>query len=409
MLVKAIRTASISPIRRAYASSTGRVFMTEGKRTPFGKFGGSLMDIAPNALAIHASKAALAAAKIDPTLIDHVIYANVVPSTTDTIYGARHTGLGVGTRIETPAYTVNRLCGSGIQAISDARHLILRGEAECVLVAGSENMSMIPHLTYGTRFGTRFNSFQVVDMLMESLNDKYCNTPMAITAETLGAKYEISRASVDEYTLKSHQKATKAYADNHLAGEIAPVEVKKATVSKDEHIRSDANLADMTKLKAIFKKDGLVTAATGSGIVDGAAAVLVVSEIFAKKHGLNVIAEVGESVAVGVDPAIMGIGPAPAIRQLLKKIGKEQKEIDLFEINEAFAAQVLAVAKELNLSLDKLNIWGGATAIGHPLGATGVRITNTLARQLKSTGKKTGIASACIGGGQGIAIHITSV
>eukprot|EP01125_Pyxidicula_operculata_P021848 TRINITY_DN8696_c0_g1_i1.p1 TRINITY_DN8696_c0_g1~~TRINITY_DN8696_c0_g1_i1.p1 ORF type:complete len:407 (+),score=109.13 TRINITY_DN8696_c0_g1_i1:42-1262(+) len=390
---------------RSY-STQSKVYLVGAKRTPFGKFGGSLKDVTPNDLGVHSVKATLEDARVAANLIDHVVLGNVVPSTTDTLYGSRHIGLKSGVRTEVPAYAVNRLCGSGIQAIADAKHLIQRGEAECVLAVGTENMSLAPHLTYGARWGTKYGEYKVVDMLQNSLVDALCNTPMAITAENLAVKFNVTRKDCDEYSLNSHRKGSAAYKNNHLQGEIAPFPLKKKTVDRDEHLRDDINIEEMSKLSPVFKKDGTVTAANASGIVDGAASVLVVSEAFLKKHGLKPLAEVGAYAVVGVEPTEMGIGASHAVKKLLAKLNAKVQDIDLFEINEAFAAQVVACAKDLNLDLEKLNVWGGAVALGHPLGATGVRITNTLARQMNTLNKKHGIASACIGGGQGIAIEL---
>eukprot|EP01123_Difflugia_compressa_P015800 TRINITY_DN912_c0_g1_i1.p1 TRINITY_DN912_c0_g1~~TRINITY_DN912_c0_g1_i1.p1 ORF type:complete len:416 (-),score=83.64 TRINITY_DN912_c0_g1_i1:135-1382(-) len=396
--------------KRNYSTSNrGKVFIAGGYRTPFGKFGGSFKDIIPNDLCVIASKATLQSLKVDPKHIDHVVFGNVIPSTPDTIYGARHVALKVGAKIETPAYTVNRLCGSGIQAIVEAKYLIENGEADCVLTAGVENMSMIPHLTYGTRFGSRLESFKVVDFLMESLTDQYCKSPMAITAENLAVKYSITRKEVDEYSYLSNVRAAEAYKNQLMQGEITPVPSRKDVVSVDEHVRFHDTIEELAKLKAVFKKDGVVTAGSASGIVDGATSALVVSEKFVKNHGLSPLAEIGDWSVVGVEPSEMGIGPVFAIKKLLSKCGLTLNDIDLFDINEAFAAQALAVLKELNLSQSIVNVWGGAISIGHPLGATGIRQTHTLARQLKHFNKKVGIASACIGGGQGIALLIKSV
>lgn len=381
--------------------------MASGKRTPFGKFDGKLKDIKPNDLSVLSAKGLLEAHKISSQEIDHVIFANVLPSTTDTIYGARHIALKIGAKLETPGYTVNRLCGSGIQAIVDARNLIQSGEAHCVLATGSENMSLAPHLTYGTRFGSKHKAFTVVDMLWESLNDEYCGTPMAITAENLATKYSITRDACEEFAVNSHLKVQKHL--ELLDGELVPVTVRKDVLKRDEHARADVNKAEMAKLKSSFKEGGTVTPATASGVVDGAASVLVCSEEFLKKHGLEPLAEIGDYTVVGVEPKEMGFGPVPAIQKLLSKTGTTLKDIDLVEINEAFAAQTLACAKVLELDLAKLNVWGGATAIGHPLGASGLRISLTLARQLKHYNKNLGIASACIGGGQGIALQLKRV
>lgn len=379
-----------------------RVYLVGGKRTPFGKFGGSLKKITPVDLAVHASKALLEETGVSPKQIDHVIFGNVAPSTTDTMYAGRHLALKLGMPETTPGYVVNRLCGSGIQIILDAVRQIKLGESNCVLTAGAENMSMMPHLVYGGRFGTRYGSLETVDMLLDTLTDKFTKIPMAITAENLAESHSISRAEVDRYSLESHLKASKAQV--HIKGEIAPIIEGRINCTKDEHTRDDATLEQMQKLKSSFVKEGTVTPATASGVVDGASCVLVASEEFIEKNNLTPLAEIIDGHVVGVDPTVMGIGPVPAIKDLLKKNNLHLDDIDLYEINEAFAAQVMACQKDLEIPEEKLNIWGGAVAIGHPLAATGTRITTTLARQLRITNKNYGVASACIGGGQGISI-----
>ncbi len=386
-----------------------RVFLVSGKRTPFGKFGGSLKDVTPVDLAVIAGKAVLEETGLDPKKIDQVILGNVVTSSTDTIYGGRHLALKLETGEETPGITINRLCGSGIQSILDATRLIKTGEAACVLAGGTENMSMVPHLTYGARFGTKYGSLKNVDMLLDALTDQYAGTPMGITAENLGKKFEVTREQSDEYSLESHKKAAKAYADGLLQGEIASVELKRGVCEKDEHLREGASLEDMQKLRSSFVKDGLVTPGSASGIVDGAAVALIASEEFVKENNLTPLAEILDGQVVGVDPTIMGIGPSPAITKILERNNLTLDQIDLVEINEAFSAQTLSCSLDLKLDKEKLNVWGGAVALGHPLGASGTRITTTLARQLKHYEKDLGIASACIGGGQGIAVLIKRV
>jgi len=395
--------------RTRYYSSVShgkKAYIVSGKRTPFGKFDGSLKEIGVVDLAVIASKATLDDAKVSPHDIDHVVFANVLPSTTDCIYGARHLTLRLGCPIPTPSFAVNRLCGSGIQAIAEAFNMILLGQSNCVLSSGSENMSQAPHLVYGARFGTRFGPLKTVDMLMDSLTDSYCKLPMAITAENLSKEFSVTREDCDEYSLNSHNKTSQAYKSNLLQGEIVPVPLKKGVLEKDEHVRYDANLSDMSKLKANFQKDGVVTAGTASGIVDGASSVLVCSEKFVKERHLKALATIEDWVAVGVKPELMGYGPVDAINAILKRNKLTLSDIDLIEINEAFAGQTLSCAKALNLDISKLNIWGGAVAIGHPLGASGTRITFSLVRQLRHKGKRIGIASACIGGGQGIAMLV---
>lgn len=386
-----------------------KVYLVAGKRTPFGKFGGSLQDITPVDLAVYAAKSLLEDTKITPDRIDQVILGNVVPSSTDALYGGRHLALKLGCPEHVPGIVINRLCGSGIQAILDATRLIKLGEANLVLAGGTENMSMVPHLTYGSRFGTKYGALKSVDMLLDALTDQYAQTPMGITAENLGEKFEVQRMECDSYSLDSHQKAAQAYESGFLQGEICDIPLRKGVCSRDEHMREDATLEGMASLKSTFKKDGLVTAASASGIVDGAAVALIASESFVKENNLTVLAEIIDGEVIGVDPKIMGIGPSPAIKNLLKKNGMDLSQIDLFEINEAFAAQTLSCMKDINIPSDKLNIWGGAVALGHPLAASGTRITVSLARQLQQFKKEYGIASACIGGGQGIAILIRRV
>jgi acetyl-CoA C-acetyltransferase/acetyl-CoA acyltransferase 2 len=388
------------------ATNAKRVFIVHGKRTPFGKFGGSLKDITPVDLAVHASKALISEINLDPKKIDQVILGNVVPSSTDTMYGGRHLALKLGCEIKTPGIVINRLCGSGIEAILEATRIIKLGEANCILASGTENMSMVPHLVYGGRFGTKYGSLKNVDMLLDALTDQYAQTPMGITAENLSEQMGVSRESCDSFSFDSHKRAEKAYAENLLQGEIAPVQLKKINCDKDEHLRGDVSLAEMNSLRPTFKENGVVTAASASGIVDGAASVIIASEDFVKQEGLKPIAEIIDGTVIGVDPKIMGIGPSPAIKILLERNNLKNEQIDLYEINEAFAGQTLSCMKDASIPHDKINIWGGAVALGHPLGASGVRITNTLARQLKHYKKNLGIASACIGGGQGIAILI---
>lgn len=387
----------------------GKVFIVQGKRTPFGKFGGSLGSITPVELAVIATKALLEETKISPESLDQVIFANVIPSTPDTLYAGRHLGLKSGMKIESPGIVINRLCGSGIQALIDAARLIRTNEGNAVLVAGAENMSMAPHLTYGARFGTKYGGLGSKDLLLDTLFDKHANMPMGQTAENLAHDFTVTKEESDTFAYESHQKANKAYAAGLIQPELVPVKIVRIDCSKDEHLREEVSLAEMQKLKPTFKKDGTVTAGSASGIVDGACALIVANEEYVKQHNLKPIAEIIAGEVVGVDPSKMGIGPVPAIQNLLKKQNLKITDIDLFEINEAFAPQVIACRKALEISPDKLNIWGGAVALGHPLGATGLKITLTLARQLQHLQKNYGISSACIGGGQGIALLIKRI
>jgi len=388
---------------------SGKIYLVNGKRTAFGKFGGSLAGVTPVDLSVCAGKGALESSGVNPEDIDHVILGNVLPSSTDTLYGARHVGLKIGVPMEKPAYLLNRLCGSGIQSILDAVRLIRLGEAGCVLAGGTENMSMAPHAVYGGRFGTKYGALQTVDFLLDSLTDKHSGCPMGITAENLAEKYSLTRKECEVYSANSHKKYLAAQAAGNFKEEITPFELKRGTLEIDEHPREDINIEGMAKLRTSFKKEGTVTPATASGIVDGSAMVVVASEEYCNKNGLTPLAEIVDGRVVGVDPTIMGIGPVPAINELLERNKKSIADIGLIEINEAFASQVISCQKELSIPDEKLNIWGGAVAIGHPLAATGTRISLTLARQLKANDIEFGIASACIGGGQGISVLLKSV
>ncbi len=367
------------------------------------------MDLPPTELATIAAKALLSDLKLDPSTIDHVLFANVLPVTPETFYAGRHLGLNIGCPEKIPAKVTNRLCGSGIDTILEATRLIKLDEASIVLVAGAENMSMAPHLIYGSRFGTKYGSLPTKDMLLDTLTDARIQTPMGITAENLAEKYQISKSDSDEFSFQSHQKAAAAYAQNLIQGEIAPVVLKRETLSQDQHMRTDAKRSDWDNLRPTFKKDGVVTAGSASGIVDGGAAMIIASEAAVKKYNLLPLAEIIDGYVVGVNPSEMGIGPVPVINKLLSKNKLTKDQIDLFEINEAFAAQAIACMKALELDISKVNVWGGATALGHPLGATGLKITLTLARALKHYKKGYGISSACIGGGQGIGVLLKSI
>ncbi len=389
--------------------ATRKVYIIHGKRTPFGKFGGSLGSINPVDLAVITAKDVLNTVKIPSDSIDQVIFANVIPSTPDTLYAGRHLALKAGLPVETPGVIVNRLCGSGIQALIDGARLIRNQEADALLLAGAENLTMVPHLTYGARFGTKYGPLKNQDLLLDTLYDKHAQLAMGITAENLAQEYSVSKMDSDKFAYESHLKAEKAYEQGLIQPELTPVNLDRITCSRDEHLRADVSLEEMQKLKPTFKKDGTVTAGSASGIVDGACALLIASEEYVQKHNLKPLAEIISGEVVGVDPARMGIGPVPAIKKLLEKQQKSISDIDLFEINEAFAPQVIACRKALEISEDKLNIWGGAVALGHPLGATGLKLTLTLARQLQHLNKQFGVASACIGGGQGIALLIRRV
>src|SRR6267378_3408561 len=389
------------------------VVLIDGARTPFGTFGGALRDISATDLGVIAAKAALERSKVDPKQIDQVIFGNVLQTSGDAVYLARHIGLKAGIPKEAPALTVNRLCGSGLQAILLAAQEIQLGQAEFVLAGGAENMSMAPHMIRGARWGLPLGEQKLEDYLWVALVDTYNGLGMANTAENLGRKYGIARQAADEFAYRSHMLAAKARESCRFSEEIVPVEVKTkkgvTVIDKDEHIRPDTTIEILEKLVARFEKDGTVTAGNASGINDGAAAVVVASAEAAAKAGLKPIARIVSGGVCGVDPDIMGIGPAPSSRQALARARKKIADMDLVEINEAFATQYLAVEKDLGLDRNKTNVNGGAIALGHPLGASGARLALTLTYELRERGGKYGLASLCIGGGQGIAAIIERV
>lgn len=390
------------------------IWIVAAKRTPFGALSGGLKDVSAIDLAVHAGKAAIAQSGAQPGDFDHVILGNVQQTSADAIYGARHVGLKAGLPIETPALTVNRLCGSGFQAVVNAAEQILLGEARCVLAGGSENMSQAPHVVWGLREGAKFGKPpKLVDSLWEALTDSYCQTPMAVTAENLAAKYGITREMADAFALRSQKNWAAAQESGAFSDEISPMEVaqgrKTLTVDRDEHARPQTTLETLAKLAPVFKKDGVVTAGNASGICDGAAMLVVADAEWAKAQGLKPLAKLVQWGVAGVEPTLMGIGPAPAIRSALERAGVALGDVDLFDVNEAFAPQFLAVQKELGLPDEKVNVNGGAIALGHPLGASGARITANLIYSLKRRGKRLGVGSACIGGGQGIAVVLESM
>jgi len=390
------------------------IVVVAAKRTAFGTMLGALSGQTATDLAVHASKAALDQAGIDKKEIGHVVVGNVMQTSADAIYCARHVGLRAGLPIETPALTVNRLCGSGFQAIVNGAEQILLGETDAVLVAGTENMTQAPFILRGARAGWAFGKAPPVeDSLWQALTDSYSNTPMAVTAENLAQKYGITRQHCDEYALSSQQRWAAANEAGRFKSEIAPVELqsKKGPVSfaVDEHPRPQSTMEALAKLAPVFKKDGVVTAGNASGICDGAAALVLASEDYAKKKGLKPLARLVQWGVAGVDPTIMGIGPAPAIRSALSRADLKLSDMDLVEVNEAFAPQYLAVEKELGLDRAKTNVDGGAIALGHPLGASGARITTHLVYELARRGGRFAVGSACIGGGQGIAVVLERV
>jgi acetyl-CoA acetyltransferase family protein len=384
-----------------------QVFILGGARTPMTDYTGALKDVSALELGAIAARAAFQKTGVKPEWIDHAVVGNVMQTSSDAIYGARHVALKAGVPVEVPALTVNRLCGSGIQAAVSGAQMIRLGEAGVVLTGGIENMSQAPHVIRGLRSGLRLNQGKLEDYLYEALLDPYCGLFMAQTAEKCASKYGISREEQDAYALRSQQAAAKAWSEGKFQDEVTPVEIKSRKgstfVERDDHLRPDTTMEGLAKLPAAFSKDGTVTAGNASGIVDGGAALILASADAVKQHALKPVARLVAWAAVGVDPAYMGMGPAPATRKALQIAGLTLDQIDLIEVNEAFAGQYLAVEKELGLDRDKTNVNGGAIALGHPLGMTGTRLLLTLTHELGRRGKKYGLATACIGGGQGIA------
>ncbi len=390
------------------------VYIVDGARTAFTEFGGSFASVDASDLGKTTAIEALKRSKVQTDQIDQVIYGNVIHTSENAAYLARHIGLKAGVPKEIPALTLNRLCGSGAQSIVTAAQQILLNEANLILAGGAENMSQSPYSNFKQRFGgSKMGNLQFEDMLLATLTDNHAGCGMGMTAENLAEQYSITREEQDQFSIESHQRANKARETGIYAEEIVPVEVKtrKGTnvIDQDEHIRPTIDATSMAKLRTSFKKDGTVTAGNASGINDGAASVIVAGESAVNKNSLSPIARIVSWGVVGVDPTKMGIGPVPAIRQALDRANLTLDDMDLVEVNEAFAAQYLAVEKELGLERAKTNVNGGAIALGHPVGVSGTRLLLTLAYELKRVNGKYGVASLCIGGGQGIAVVIENV
>ncbi|HTC65680.1 MAG TPA: acetyl-CoA C-acetyltransferase [Candidatus Acidoferrum sp.] len=389
------------------------VVIVAGARTPMSRYTGSFSDVSAIDLAAHASKEAIRRSGADPADFDHAIFGNVMQTSADALYGARHVGLKAGLKIEAPAVTVNRLCGSGMESIAQAAQRLLLGEASMVLAGGMENMTQAPFVIRGARNGLKLGGGALEDTLMAGLTDSYCGLPMALTAEKLAEQHGITRADADAYALRSQQAADAAYKACRVRDELVPVEVKQGkksfTVSEDDHRRPETTLETLAKLPPSFKKDGIVTAGNASGIVDGAAAVVVTREQTAKDRGLKPVGRIVAWAVAGVDPSIMGIGPVPSSQKALKLAGLSLEHMDRVEVNEAFAAQYLSVEKTLGLNRDKTNVNGGAIALGHPLGATGTRLVITILNELRRNNLRYGLTTACIGGGQGIAMIVEAL
>jgi len=396
------------------------IVIVSGARTPMaewiggkrgdGQPGGMLASMSAIELGAVAAKAAIERAGIEPAMIDHVVMGNAMQTSSDAIYGARHVALKAGVPRHVPALTINRLCGSGIQSVITAAQQIMTGESTWVIAGGMENMSQAPHVIRGARGGFRLGQGQLEDSLMAALKDSYCGLFMAQTSDNLARKHGITREQQDEYALRSHQLGNLATHNGRFAEEIIPIEVKQGKksfiVNQDDHLFPNTTLEGLAKLPPAFGPESFVTAGNASGIVDGAAAVVVTTAALAAKAGVKSLGIIRGYASVGVDPDIMGIGPAPAIQKACERAGIKVSDLDLIEINEAFAGQYLAVEKTLGLDRERVNVNGGAIALGHPLGASGTRLIYTLLVELGKRAKRWGVASACIGGGQGIAIIV---
>jgi acetyl-CoA acyltransferase 2 len=397
------------------APARGVVFLS-GVRTGFGAFGGSLKELSATDLGVVAAGAALDRSGVDRADVGHVVFGNVLQTSADAPYLARHVGLRAGLPIETPALTVNRLCGSGFEAIIQGAHQILLGESSVVLAGGTESMSQAPHVVRGARWGLRLGpSAPLEDTLWEALRDAQCGLSMAETAEKLAERYAIGREAVDCYAARSQACAKAAWDSGGFADEVVPVMLKDRKTRQavawaaDEHMRPGTTAEALAKLPPYFRKDGVVTAGNASGICDGAAALVVADEAYARERGLRPIGRLLGWGVAGVDPGVMGLGPVPASRRALAMTGLALEAMDLVEINEAFAAQYLAVERELGLDRERTNADGGAVALGHPLGATGARLTLHLLHALRRRGGRYGLGAACIGGGQGAAVVVEAL
>jgi acetyl-CoA acyltransferase 2 len=389
------------------------IVVAEGARTPMAEYNGAFADTSATDLAVVASQEALRRARFEPAEINHVIVGNVLQTSADAIYLSRHVGLRAGVPVPVPAVTVNRLCGSGFEALVQAKHRILLGEAEAVLAGGTENMSQAPFVIRGARTGLRLGQGKLEDSLMSGLFDPVAGLAMAQTSDKVARRLGISREEQDAFAVESQRRAADAWTSGRLAEEVVAVEAKKGRktirVEKDDHLTPDTTLEALSKLPPAFGKDGMVTGGNASGIVDGAAMMVVTTEERAREKGIVPLGRLVAEAVTGCDPSEMGLGPVSACRSVLARAGKTLADMDLVEVNEAFAGQILGVIRELGLDRTTLNVNGGAIALGHPLGASGARLTLTLLKELRRRGKRWGLASACIGGGQGIALVVEAL
>lgn len=395
-------------------TTDGIVFLS-AVRTPFGTFGGALRDVTATDFTTHTAKAAIERSGIGADEIDSAILGNVLYTTADSAYFSRHVALKAGMREEASALTLNRLCGSGFQAVVSGAYEILNGDSNACLVGGADSMSQAPHIAR-VRWGVPFGKSPALeDSLWSALTDSHAGLAMAETAENLAERYSIDRSSIDEFALRSQQLARDAWAGGAFADEVVPVPVRNPKTKKDEmferdeHMRPESTMEGLAKLKPVFRENGVVTAGNASGIGDGAGVLVIASAAFAAERGLKPLGKLVSWGVAGVDPKVMGIGPVPAAKKALAAAGLKLDDIDLIEVNEAFAAQACAVERELNIPREKLNRQGGAIALSHPLAASGARITAHLLHTLRAEGKRYGLGSACIGGGQGIALIVEAI
>jgi acetyl-CoA C-acetyltransferase len=384
------------------------VVIVSGVRTAIGKFGGSLKDVPPTELAALVVREVLARAKISGDQVGHVVFGNVIATEPKDMYMARVAAINGGVSEAAPALTVNRLCGSGLQAIISAAQAILLGDADVAIGGGAENMSRAPYITPDTRFGVRMGDAHLIDMMLGALNDPFHTVPMGITAENVAQKYGITREQQDASAVESHRRAARAIAEGRFKEQIVPVtrrvKGKEVSFDTDEHVRPDVSLDDLSGMRPAFQKtDGTVTAGNASGINDAAAAVLMMERGAAEQRGIKPLARLVSYAHAGVDPLYMGIGPVPATRIALERASLNIADIDVIEANEAFAAQACAVAQELQFDADKVNPNGSGISLGHPIGATGALITVKALHELKRVNGRFALVTMCIGGGQGIA------
>jgi acetyl-CoA C-acetyltransferase len=383
------------------------VFVLSGVRTPIGKYGGGLAAVPPCDLAAQVVREAVSRSGTDPADVGHVVFGNVIHTEVRDMYLSRVAAVNGGLPVETPAFTVNRLCGSGLQAIVSAAQAVRLGDCDVAVAGGAEVMSRGQYWVPGLRWGQRMNDGAVIDAMVGAVSDPFDGCHMGVTAENVAAEFDVSRDEQDALSAESHRRAAAAAAAGYFTEQIMPVQVPgrkgAVTVDADEHIRPGVSLADLGRLRPAFAADGTVTAGNASGVNDAAAAVVLADGDYAERHGLTPMGRLVAYAHAGVEPRIMGIGPVPAIRKVLERAGLKLDDIDLFEVNEAFAAQALAVVKELGLPPDRTNPNGSGISLGHPIGATGAILTVKALYELRRTGGRYALVTMCIGGGQGIA------